>query len=304
MSRTIKLIFNPHADNGRAWNLASTLRSMIEEQGSATWASTGYPGHAKELTIEAARAGAEVVAALGGDGTVHEVVNGLMQIPKNERPLLAIVPLGSGNDFANNLGVDPILENAMNNVFSGTARAFDIGSVTDDNGRIEYWDNTMGIGFDASATIRAARISRLRGFPMYLLAVIQTILQHHDIAHMKMETENGIVEQDILMLTICNGPREGGGFHVAPGAKTTDGILDYALIEGVSRLMMFRLIPEVMKGTHGRFRQVKLGQLRKATIEYDRPLAIHTDGEIFTGFSSKVRQLTIEVHPSELQVLV
>ena len=304
MSPTIKLIFNPHADNGRAWNLASTLRSTIERQGNATWASTEYPGHAKELAIEAARQGAEVVAALGGDGTVHEVVNGLMQIPKGERPFLAVVPLGSGNDFANNIGVDPILENAMNNVFSGTARAFDIGSLTDDSGRIEYWDNTMGIGFDGSATIRAARINRLRGFPMYLLAVIQTILQHHDIAQMKMETDDGIIEQDILMLSICNGPREGGGFHIAPGAKTTDGILDYALIEGVSRLMMFRLIPEVMNGTHGRFPQVKLGQLRKATIEYDRPMAIHTDGEIFAGFSSKVRQLTIEVHPNELQVIV
>ena len=300
----MKLIFNPHADNGRAWNLARSLRSMIERQGNATWASTEYPGHAKELAIQAARKGAKVVVALGGDGTVHEVVNGLMQIPKEERPILGVVPIGSGNDFANNIGIDPILENAMNNVFSGTPSTFDIGSVTDDTGKIEYWDNTMGIGFDASATIRAARISRLRGFPMYLLAVIQTILQHHDIAKMKIDTDTGLIEQNVLMLAICNGPREGGGFHVAPGAKTTDGILDYALIEGVSRLMMFRLIPEVMNGTHGRFRQVKLGQLRKATIEYDRPMAIHTDGEIFTGFSSKVRQLTIEVLQNQLQVLV
>jgi YegS/Rv2252/BmrU family lipid kinase len=272
--------------------------------GNASWASSEYPGHSTELALDAAKEGIEVVAALGGDGTVHEVVNGLMQIPRHERPLLAVIPLGSGNDFANNVGVESDLEKSTMRMYEGEVKEIDIGVVTDDSGKREFWDNTLGIGFDASATIHANKITRLQGFPMYLWAVIQTILRHHDVAQMSIETDTDVFEQEVLMFSICNGPREGGGFHVAPGALTDDGILDFAMIEGVSRLMMFRLIPEVMNGTHGRFHQVRLGQSAKTVLKYDRPMAIHTDGEIFAGFNSEVRQLTIEVLPKELNVII
>jgi diacylglycerol kinase family enzyme len=106
------------------------------------------------------------------------------------------------------------------------------------------------------------------------------------------------------MITLCNGPREGGGFHVAPDAVMDDAILDYAMIEGVSRLMMFRLIPEVMNGTHGRFKQVRMGRSGKFNIKYDRPMAIHADGEVFTGFTSNIREITVEILPKALNVVV
>jgi YegS/Rv2252/BmrU family lipid kinase len=303
MTQQVKLIFNPHADKGNAWRLASTLQNLIERQGGASWVSTEYPGHATELTNQAAREGYSIVTALGGDGTVHEIVNGLMQTPSNQRPKLAVVPLGSGNDFANNVGIEMDIEKAMIRVFGDDIKAIDIGKITDQSGVTEYWDNTMGIGFDGSATIRASKITRLQGFPMYLLAVIQTILKHHDVAQMTIETDTETIEQDVLMITLCNGPREGGGFHVAPDAVADDGILDYAMIEGVSRLMMFRLIPEVMNGTHGRFKQVRIGRSRSFKISYDRPLAIHTDGEVFAGFTSDIRELTVEVLPKAIDVI-
>ena len=105
------------------------------------------------------------------------------------------------------------------------------------------------------------------------------------------------------MLVICNGPREGGGFHVMPDAKPDDGVLHYACIDHVSRLMMFRLIPEVMNGTHGRFESVKMGQLRTLSLQSDRPLYIHTDGETYAGFGTDVRQLKISILPGELQIV-
>ena len=105
------------------------------------------------------------------------------------------------------------------------------------------------------------------------------------------------------MLVLCNGGREGGGFRVQPYAKPDDGVLNYAGIQRVSRPMMFRLLPEVMRGTHGRFRQVKMGEFLHMNVESDRPLYIHIDGEIFAGWGVDVRRLNVHLLPQEIQVV-
>ena len=301
--KRVKLIFNPHADRGRAWDVASSLQAIIAGREEFDWASTEFPGHATALARQAALDGFQVVAALGGDGTVHEVVNGLMSVPTEDRPLLAAVPIGSGNDFCHNVGVPAGHEQAMQLILRGEARPIDVGRITDGSGRTEYWDNTLGIGFDATVTIYSYQITRLQGFVMYLSAVIQTILRNHDAPHMHIETDQESIDEPMLMVTVCNGPREGGGFQVAPGARPDDGVFNYAMIGKVSRAMMFRLIPEVMNGTHGRFRQVRLGQCRRLQLTSERPVTIHTDGEVFAGFTSQVTQLNVEILPGALQVI-
>jgi YegS/Rv2252/BmrU family lipid kinase len=302
--KRIKLIFNPHADRGRAWDIASSLKAIIAGHTEFEWASTEYPGHAVEIARQAALDGCDAVAALGGDGTVHEIVNGLMSVPADRRPLLAAVPIGSGNDFCHNIGIAGDHEQAMQRILTGSPRRIDIGRVTDGSGRTEYWDNTLGIGFDATVTIYSYQITRLQGFSMYLWAVIQTILRNHTAPRMRIQTDQESIDDQVLMLTVCNGPREGGGFRVAPAAEPNDGWLDFAMIRKVSRLMMFRLIPEVMNGTHGRFRQVRLGRCRRMEIKVEQPVTIHTDGEIFAGFTSTVSQLTVEILPEALQVIL
>ena len=301
--KRVKLIFNPHADRGRAWDIASSLQAIIAGRDEFDWASTEFPGHATALARQAAIDGFQVVAALGGDGTVHEVVNGLMSVPSEGRPLLAAVPIGSGNDFCHNVGIPAGHEQAMQRILHGEPHPIDVGRITDGSGRAEYWDNTMGVGFDATVTIYSYRITRLQGFAMYLSAVVQTILRNHDAPRMRIETDQESIDEPMLMVTVCNGPREGGGFQVAPGAQPDDGILNYAMIAKVSRAMMFRLIPEVMNGTHGRFRQVRLGECHNLRLTSERPVTIHTDGEIFAGFTSQVTQLSVEVLPGALQVI-
>ena len=301
--KRVKLIFNPHADRGRAWDIASSLQAIIAGRDEFDWASTEFPGHATALARQAALDGFQVVAALGGDGTVHEVVNGLMSVPTEGRPLLAAVPIGSGNDFCHNVGVPAGHEQAMQRILHGEPHPIDVGRVTDGSGRTEYWDNTLGIGFDATVTIYSYQITRLQGFVMYLSAFIQTILRNHDAPRMRIETDQETIDEPMLMVTVCNGPREGGGFQVAPGAQLDDGIFNYAMIAKVSRAMMFRLIPEVMNGTHGRFRQVRLGQCRRLQLTSERPVTIHTDGEVFAGFTSQVTQLNVEILPGAVQVI-
>jgi diacylglycerol kinase family enzyme len=192
---------------------------------------------------------------------------------------------------------------AILRAMQGTPAPVDIGRVQDESGRSEYWDNTLGIGFDAATTINAREISRLQGLAMYLVAVIRTILRDHHAPRLELRIDEQSSTRELLMLTACNGPREGGGFRVAPQANPRDGVLDFAMVEYVSRLMMFRLIPEFMRGTHGRFRQVQLGTFKRLTLSSDRPLLIHTDGEIFASSKTDVRQLTIEILPAELQVI-
>ena len=298
-----KLIINPNADLGRAWRWGSDLRSVVEEFGGADWTGTVYPTHATELARQAAEDGYELVISVGGDGTTHEVINGLMQVPAERRPRLGIVPVGTGNDFASNVGIQTQPAKAMRQVFTGEPKFIDIAQV-ETGSRLEYWDNTLGIGFDAKATIHSRNVPVLSGFLVYLIATIQTIMLNHDPALIHFESDQETWQEKNLLVVLCNGPREGGGFHVAPGALVDDGWLDYAAIRSVSRPMMFRLIPEVMNGTHGRFSQVRLNKFKELKITSDRPLVIHTDGEIFAGFGTDVRELSVKVLPSALEVII
>jgi diacylglycerol kinase (ATP) len=298
-----KLIINPNADLGRAWRTASDLRPVVDEFGGADWTGTVYPTHAIELARQAAQDGYELIIAVGGDGTVHEVINGLMQVPKDRRPRLGIVPMGSGNDFSHNVGVKRNPALAVRQAFTGTHRQVDVGLLKDDRGRKEYWDNTLGIGFDATVTIRSRNFTYLRGFLIYLIAVLQTIMLNHEAPKLHVTTDLEEWQQEMLMLVLCNGAREGGGFFVQPDAHTDDGVLHYAAIEHVSRLMMLRLLPEVMNGTHAKFPQVHMGKFSRLELKADRPLVIHTDGEIFAGFGVDVRNLSVEVLPGAIEVV-
>ena len=297
-----KLILNPIADMGRSWSVANDLRPIASQHG-AEWSGTVYPTHATELARQAAEQGCERVIALGGDGTIHEVVNGLMQVPAERRPALGIVPIGSGNDFAHTLGVPMSASRALAHALEGPLSTIDLGLMTDEHGRETYFDNTVGIGFDAVVTIRTHKFPFVRGFLMYLLAVLQTIVTNHTPSNLQLNIDGQKIEQPSQMLTVCNGPREGGGFIVAPGAKNDDGVLNYVLITGCSRLTMLRILPEVMRGTHAKFPQVTLGTLRRLSLVSDRPLYIHVDGEIYTSFGSNLRQVSFEIVPDALKVI-
>lgn len=305
MPRKVKLILNPIADMGRAWKTANDLRPIAQEfSGELSWSGTVYPTHAIELAKQAAEEGYDLVVAMGGDGTVHEVMNGLMQVPAEKRPVLAVVPIGSGNDFAYSIGITKKSAQALAHALKAeTIQPVDIGLLTDEHGRKEYVDNTLGIGFDAVVTIRSHKLPIVKGFLMYLTAVIQTIILNHHPMQMKVETDAETWEDKVIMLTLCNGPREGGGFMLSPDSKNNDGSMEYVAVTKVSRATMFRLVPEFMSGTHMRFKQVRMGKFKKLTLTSDLPLYIHADGEIFTNFGSNLKKASFEILPQALRVV-
>ncbi len=299
----IKLIFNPASDRGRSGQKASDLRAIVEQRGGADWAGTEYPGHATELAAQAIQDGYEKVIALGGDGTAHEVVNGLMTAPAGSRPLMGVVPIGSGNDFAFSSGINMNPQEAMIRVFEGSASAVDIGRITDGGGRSEYFDNSAGFLFDAAINIQSRKITRIYGFLMYLTATVKSIIENYDPTRMKFIIDGEAVEKDLLMFTVGNGAREGGGFMVTPAAKNNDGIFDYLMVDPISRPMMFRLLPEVMAGKHEKYPFVKTRRFTSMEFEADRAVPIHLDGELWAPYEADVRQVKIEILPGAIELI-
>jgi YegS/Rv2252/BmrU family lipid kinase len=297
------LIFNPNSDRGRSGQKASDLRAMVQQLGGADWRGTEYPDHASEIAAQAA--GYDTVVALGGDGTVHEVVNGLMRIPAEQRPRLGVVPIGSGNDFAYAVGTP--LDNpqeAVRRAFTGAARAVDVGLIKDGAGRSEYFDNTVGLGFDGAINIRSRAITYLYGFAMYLTAVLQSIILNFEAPRLQVQFDGGALDQNIMMMTIGNGPREGGGFMTTPMSQVDDGIFDFLYIHQLSRLRLLQLLPKVMNATHVGEPDVTIRQTTRLVIDSDRALPIHIDGELFAPYEADVRHVEISMHPRAIQVVV
>ena len=302
MAQKSLIILNPTTNHGRSVTIASDLRPLATQY-KADWSSTEYPGHGIEIARKAGENGYDLVIAAGGDGTVHEVINGLMQVSQDKRPRFGIVPLGSGNDFAHILDLPVNAAQAFIACFEGQTHPLDLGSVQSDNNRLEYFNNTIGIGFDAAVNVRTRKIKVIHGFLMYLLATLQTIFFNFNPMDLEVETDQESWKKSTLMLTIGNGPREGGGFIVTPDAKVNDGILNYAAIRKISRLMMLRLLPEVMKGSHTKFKQVQMGTFRKMDISSKQPLYAHCDGEIYISYGMDVRKLTIRIVPDAIQYM-
>jgi diacylglycerol kinase (ATP) len=304
-THAIRMIYNPQADRGRSYQMAGDLHQLSNEWGGADWVGTVYPGHATELALAAAQAGYGTVVALGGDGTVHEVVNGLMQVEEARRPRLGVVPIGSGNDFAGGIGVVRDPSTAMGRIFKGgEPKRIDIGSVRDASGRTEYWCNVLGIGFDAAINIHSRSVPVLHGFWMYFGATLLTILLKYERPRIELEIDGKKISGRFLMLTMGNGTREGGGFRTTPDALMDDGWLDYLLVDPVSRLYMMRLIPEVMNGTHGRFPEAHLGRFHALHLKSDLALPIQADGEMFAPYAADIHEVSVEIQPNALQVIV
>jgi diacylglycerol kinase family enzyme len=165
---------------------------------------------------------------------------------------------------------------------------------------LEYFNNTIGMGFDSVVNLYTRKITVIHGFLMYFIALIITILRSFDPIDLHVETDLETWDLNSLMLALGNGPREGGGFIITPDAKLDDGLLNYVTIKKISRLMMLRLVPEVMRGTHGRFKQVRMGTCRRMTVTSQQPLYIHCDGEIYAGFGTDVRKLAIQILPNSI----
>lgn len=290
------VIVNPAAGRGAARRAEPVVARAFRAQG---WAvdvrRTAGPGHAQELAAQAVSQGANHVIAVGGDGTVHEVANGLLRTETDAA--LGVVPIGSGNDFAKLLGVygyDPA--RVVARLVTAKSQRFDAGRVLG-----EWFVNSVGFGFGPAVVQTRNKMHHLSGFLSYLIPIVRTFFKFEppvfDIA------APGFRERGYMMMVeVCNGTTAGGSYRFAPEADPTDGKLDVCLIRRVSLPRFLLAIPRVIRGTHTSMREVALIKTAKLVVRSpERALVVHVDGELR---EPGVNECTVELERRRLNVLV
>jgi diacylglycerol kinase family enzyme len=294
----ICVIFNPAAARGRAGPRLQELRALLGSR--AEFRPTRFPAHAEELAHQAALSGFAVVAAAGGDGTAHEVANGLLYSGRRDVSL-AVLPLGSANDYAFGLG----LESKGRSLFSAEnqTRQVDVGWVQSETGKERYFVNSLGTGFSGFVALESRRIRRLQGLPLYALAFLRTLCFRFATPPMRITFDGVARAGPTLSLTIAIGPRE-GSFIVAREAKMDDGWFDYLQAGALSRWEVLRYMPRLASGGQlpTDHPQIWLGRCREARLHSEAPLAVHLDGEFFCLPKQRVHQLDIRILPGLLKV--
>ena len=294
--RKHKLILNPWAGRGAGGRIRAALLSHLAAHGlHADLDVTEGPRDAIRLARRAADSH-DVVVAVGGDGTVHEVVNGLaLAANGGETATLGIIPIGTGDDFAHMVGLARhSVEKAVTRLAQGTPRLVDLGRVND-----EYFDNEVGVGFSGQANLESRKISAPLGPLVYLVAVFRCLIGY-PLPHMRIAWEGGSVERDILLASIANGQRTGGQFLIAPGADIQDGQFELVFADAIGRLEILRLLPKVMKGTHVHEPPVTVVRSPWVTIDAPGGVPVHADGELLY---THVKRLEFELLPKKLRVI-
>ena len=303
--KPIRVILNPAAGHGNGARLRPAIEAALARHAlEVDLVCTDHPGHAIELTGQAIQDGVDLVVAAGGDGTLNEVVNGLMRskLAGGPQPLLGVLCAGRGNDFSGSLGIPEDLDQACELLKLGQSRLLDIGRVTGGiypEGR--YFISCVGVGFDAITTIEAAKLPRWGGFMSFLVAIFKTIFLYNHAPLATIEYGGQTLEQRSLMISIMNGRRLGGNFIMAPDSKPDDGLLDLCIAEQMSSFQMIRMVPLFMKGTQASKKTIKTGQAALIMVTaIDGLLPAQTDGEII---STEGRSLTVELLPKQLKVI-
>jgi diacylglycerol kinase (ATP) len=273
------VILNPAGNRGRSARLRVPLEKALAG-GLGELALTSAPGEGQRIAEKAARAGRSIIA-VGGDGTLSEVANGILA--SGQRVPLGIVPAGSGNDYACQtlkLPRDPL--QALEIALHATPTPMDAGAV---NGR--FFINSLGVGLDANIAARAERLKRvplLRGKALYQVAsVYELLFQYHHCPQLRVSLDGAAQDQrPYTVAAVTIGPTYGGGFRVNPNADSNDGLFDVCLIVKPGQMRALRLLPMVKQGKHTNQPEVRHLLARSLTLEADQPIHAHCDGEVFT----------------------
>ena len=244
---------------------------------------TEGPGHATSLAREALANGTRFLVAMGGDGTIHEVVNGMIEKDQAVDPdaVLGVVAAGTGSDFIKTFGISALPGAAVAHLDGPNSFKIDIGKVTfTEDGRevTRYFPNIAEAGLGAEVVAKAARLPRWLGPTVYLFAFWMT-MRKHKVAHVKVDLVDRTYEGPMNNLVVANGQFFGGGMKIAPKAAPTDGLLDIQ-IEHARKKDAIAMMPKVFKGAHLPHPSVKEAKRVRCSIEADRPLLIEADGEV------------------------
>ena len=311
MSRHL-IIYNPIAGRGRVikhW--PEVEQALIEAGVEFDVVATAAPLEAVSLA-EKAHTKYSAVIAVGGDGTVHEVVNGLLRASSEGETIpLGVIPLGNGDDFAKVIPPETPIGGkvfdwrvAVDKIAKGETKLFDVGRLTSSpsDKDPQYFMNGMDIGFGAQAALNFTTVqSFLTGMAAYLTAIMKTLIDYR-IPKVSIQIDDQApFEQSTTMTVVTNGRCFGSGFWVCPNAIVDDGLLNVMVADGIGRVQILNLIPKIMKGTHVNEPILKNFLAKRVVISADEEFVVEADGEVPYP---QTTHLEVQVLEKKLRVIV
>jgi YegS/Rv2252/BmrU family lipid kinase len=312
-ARPALVICNLAAGRGRVRRCWPEVREALHAAAVPFEAAfTREPGDATTLAEQApARHG--LVVAVGGDGTVHEVANGLLRASGDAETMpLAIVPLGGGDDFVKAIGRDARSQHpgseAADRITAGRTALYDAARLRVDAARpgaptvSRYFVNVMDVGLGAQTLLRLDKARRVAaGTPAYVLAAIASVCHARPLPVRVQLEGRPVSDGPAAMVAVANGPCFGGGFWICPEARADDGLLDVLVARASGRLALLRLIPTVLRGAHAGMSAVQTYRTRQVTLEMDEPAVVEADGQIL---SLDARRVEVDILPRRLRLII
>ena len=296
-----ELIINLTAGGGKPRPHLKTIFKCLKENGFNFKVSyTSHHGEAVELAQKAADKGVDLIISIGGDGTVNEIVNGIMK-SKND-PSLGIIPLGWANDFIKSTDIPSDIIEACKILIKGKTKKIDVGVI---NNQI-YFANICGIGFDAEVALLANQMKskhpnlRILSAFVYVFATVKKLLSPFGYHNVKIKFDGQEIHFKILFIAISNGKFYGGRFKITPEAILDDGLLEICLVEEMGRFKYLSIIPKAFKGTHSSVKGVNFYRAKEVVIQSSEPVLAQVSGEVIEG----QKEFTITLLPKSLKLIV
>jgi YegS/Rv2252/BmrU family lipid kinase len=280
----VKVIVNPVAgaySTRRKWPIISRL---LKRSGlSFDFEYTEGVGHAIELARAAASDGYRCLVAVGGDGTVNEVANGILYSTGATKTALGIVSTGTGSDFIRSVGIPRDYPSACSALTSPRRLSIDVGVVEyQSKGQTlqRFFVNGAGVGFDATVVEKTERLPKYFGGTIPYLAGLVMALFGYKNKSVVVNVEDEMMSGRVLSVVVANGGYLGGGMHIAPQAELSDSLLDVVMVGDLGKFELLKELPTVYKGTHINHPKVRMVKARHITVKSPEPMLVHADGEL------------------------
>jgi YegS/Rv2252/BmrU family lipid kinase len=301
-------ILNPKASNGQTGRKRTLLNRLAQENElNFEILETEYSGHAAELATQVSQH-SDVIVAVGGDGTVHEVVQGIIASGKDV--VLGVIPWGTGNDFAKMLHLPHSPKQAIQVLKQAQIHACDYGVATFEERqegkttiRSEVFINQLGVGFDAQAAIEAFSYKYLPGRTLpYLAAVLVTLKSWKcPKVDISLAEKTSVFEGEFWFMTVGNGQCSGGSFYLTPAAQIEDGLFDICVIRSSSKARLLQMLPMAFKGKHVEAKETQVFRTAEVHLKAHQALPVHADGEVL---SKQAYALQVTVQPNGIRVIM
>lgn len=291
----VKVILNPYANRWQSQKNVPRVQQILDAaQLDYDLAVTDKPQAGTSLAEAAVHEGFNAVVAAGGDGSINEVINGILRAtPEGPTIPFGILPLGTANDFNLMAGLPSRVEKAAQVIAQGHTRQIDAIKVND-----RFSINNSGLAMEPMVTLENIRMTRLSGEIRYIVALLKVIVKM-TAWQMRVHWDNGQYEGPVYLLSICNSPRT-GGFKIAPGAEIDDGQFDIVLAPELPKTTVLYLLIKLMQGTMVEDERVTFVRSTRLSVASQPGTPAHTDGEII---SESLTQVDYQMLPGKVTLI-